>query len=130
MRDYSVDPRRVYVAGLSAGAAAALVMGVAYPDLYAAIGVHSGLAPGAAVDLPSAFAAMQQGGLAASGDASAFPGDGPAVPTIVFHGDRDITVHPSNGDHIIERFLRTTSMQKQVHRARVQGGHAYTRTIH
>jgi poly(hydroxyalkanoate) depolymerase family esterase len=133
MRDYPVDPRRVYIAGLSAGAAAALVMGAAYPDLYAAIGVHSGLALGAAVDLPSALIAMRQGGLAASGesgDVSALPGDGPAVPTIVFHGDRDITVHPSNGDHIIEECMRTTSTQKQVHRARVQGGHAYTRTIH
>jgi poly(hydroxyalkanoate) depolymerase family esterase len=133
MRDHPVDPRRVYVAGLSAGAAAALVLGAAYTDLYAAIGVHSGLAPGAAVDLPSALVAMRQGGVAASGesgDMSATMGDGPAVPTIVFHGDRDITVHPSNGDHIIEQSMRTTSTQKQVHRARVPGGHAYTRTIH
>jgi poly(hydroxyalkanoate) depolymerase family esterase len=133
MRDYPVDPRRVYVAGLSAGAAAALVMGAAYPDLYAAIGVHSGLALGAAVDLPSALAAMRQGGAAASGksiDRSAIPGEGPAVPTIVFHGDRDNTVHPNNGDHIIEQSMRTMSTQKQVHRARVQGGYAYTRTIH
>jgi poly(hydroxyalkanoate) depolymerase family esterase len=130
MRDYPVDPRRVYVAGLSAGAAAAAVMGATYPDLYAAVGVHSGLASGAAIDLPSALAAMRQGGSAAAHEAGDMPADGPLVPTIVFHGDRDITVHPSNGDHIIERFTRTTRTQKQVQRGQVTGGHAYTRIIH
>jgi poly(hydroxyalkanoate) depolymerase family esterase len=127
MRDYSVDPTRVYVGGLSAGAAAAAVMGATYNDLYAAIGVHSGLACGAAIDLPSAFVAMRQGG---GSDDRAIAGDGPPVPTIVFHGDRDMTVHPNNGDRILEQSIRTTSTQKQVHRGRIPGGHAYTRTIH
>jgi poly(hydroxyalkanoate) depolymerase family esterase len=132
MRDYSVDPKRVYVGGLSAGAAAAAVMGATYPDLYAAIGVHSGLACGTASDLPSAFVAMRQGGLAASSgsDDRGILSDGPTVPTIVFHGDRDITVHPNNGDQILEQSMRTTRTQKKVHRGRVPGGHAYTRTIH
>jgi poly(hydroxyalkanoate) depolymerase family esterase len=125
MRDYSVDPRRVYIAGLSAGAAAAVVMGAAYPDLYAAIGVHSGLSCGAANDLSSALLAMQRGELV-----TAVLGDGPAVPTIVFHGDRDTTVHPRNGDHVIAQSMRATSAQKQVQRGRVPGGHAYTRTVH
>src|SRR6266478_3130671 len=126
MHDYSVDPKRVYVGGLSAGAAAAVVMGATYSDLYAAIGVHSGLACGAATDLPSAFVAMRQGG---GSDDRVILGDGPPVPTIVFHGDRDITVHPNNGDQILEQFMRT-STQKKVHRGRVPGGHAYTRTIY
>ena len=125
MRDYSVDPKRVYVGGLSAGAAAAAIMGATYNDLYAAIGVHSGLACGAAIDLPSAFVAMRQGGRS---DGRVIPGDGLPVPTIVFHGDRDTTVHPNNGDQIREQFVRTTSTQ--VHRGRIPDGHAYTRTIY
>jgi len=133
MREYAVDPRRVYIGGLSAGAAAAVVMGATYPDLYAAIGVHSGLACGAANDLTSAFTAMRQGELVASfGSDDILPvgSDGSAVPTIVFHGDRDTTVHPRNGDHVIAQSMRTTNVQSQVQRGRVPGGHAYTRTIH
>jgi poly(hydroxyalkanoate) depolymerase family esterase len=132
MRDYSVDPQRVYIGGLSAGAAAAAVMGATDPDLYAAVGVHSGLAYGAANDLPSAFVAMRQGNLApssGSGDCSAVR-VGPTVPTIVFHGDRDTKVHPRNGEHVIARSMKTTNLQKKVHRGRVPQGHAYTRTIH
>jgi poly(hydroxyalkanoate) depolymerase family esterase len=113
MRDYWVDPQCVYIGGLSAGAAAAAVMGATYPDLYAAIGVHSGLACGAANDLPSAFVAMLQGDLAV-GDISAVLRDGPVVPTIVFHGDRDTTVHPRNGDRVIALSMRTTNTRKMV----------------
>ena len=133
MRDYAVDARQVYVGGLSAGAAAAAVMGVAYPDLYAAIGVHSGLACGAASDMPSAFAAMRQGEFPSDstyGGAAAFAQRGPVVPTIVFHGDSDTTVHPRNGDHVIARSKGSTRGQTQVHRGRIAGGHAYTRTLH
>ena len=117
--------KRVYVGGLSAGAAAAAIMGATYNDLYAAIGIHSGLACGVATDLPSALVAMRQGG----SDHKAISGDRPPVPTIVFHGDRDTTVHPNNGDQILEQSVRTMSTQKKVHRGQVPGGHAYTRTI-
>jgi poly(hydroxyalkanoate) depolymerase family esterase len=123
--DYSVDTKRVYVGGLSAGAAAASVMGATYNDLYAAIGIHSGLACGVATDLPSALVAMRQGG---SGH-KVISGDRPVVPTIIFHGDRDTTVHPNNGGQIVEQSVRTMQTQKKVHRGQVPGGHAYTRTI-
>lgn len=132
MRDRAVDPARVYVAGLSAGGAAASIMGNAYPDLYAAIGVHSGLACGAAQDMQSAFAVMQRGG-----DGHAPSANGRTVPTIVFHGDRDTTVNARNADAVLAQALRdkATAQQGNDPRTRSQsgsvpGGHAYTRTLH
>jgi poly(hydroxyalkanoate) depolymerase family esterase len=135
MRDYAVDPQRVYVAGLSAGGAAAAIMGMAYPDLYAAIGVHSGLACGAASDLPSAFAAMQHGEAVAARGSGSASGAGVSrriVPTIVFHGDRDTTVHPCNGDRVVAQSRTTpmTDLQTTVQQGRVPGGHAYSRRLH
>src|SRR5690349_3498733 len=131
MQDYPVDPQRVYVAGLSAGAAAAVIMGTNYPELYAALGVHSGLACGSAGDIASAFAAMQQGkpGATPAGAAAARR----SVPTIVFHGDRDTTVNPSNGDHVIAQLKAAAPQKVQanvVETGEVPGGHRYTRTLH
>jgi poly(hydroxyalkanoate) depolymerase family esterase len=124
MRDHAIDPKRVYVAGLSAGGAAAAIMGATYSDLYAAVGIHSGLACGAASDLPSAFVAMRQGG-----GSKAIAHGKTSVPTIVFHGDRDTTVHPKNGDQIIQQSARATRPTTKVIRGRVPHGHAYTRTV-
>ncbi|MXP63786.1 PHB depolymerase family esterase [Roseomonas sp. M0104] len=128
MRDHAVEPRHVHVAGLSAGGAAAAIMGQAYPELYAAVGVHSGLACGAARDLSSAFSAMRQGA------PGALPCSGKpqgVVPTIVFHADRDATVHPRNGDQVIAQSgaAASTALRTEVQRGQVAGGHAYTRTI-
>jgi poly(hydroxyalkanoate) depolymerase family esterase len=124
MRDYAVDPARVYVAGLSAGGAAAAVMGDAYPDLYAAIGVHSGLACGAARDMQSAFAAMQRGGAVprTSGPQARI------MPAIVFHGDRDTTVNLRNGDAVAEQSAHGAPLGTQSEDGQVPGGHAYRRT--
>jgi poly(hydroxyalkanoate) depolymerase family esterase len=123
MRDYSIDPKRVYVGGLSAGGAAAAIMAATHADLYAAVGIHSGLACGAASDLPSAFVAMRQG------SGSKIADGGPPVPTIVFHGDRDTTVHPNNGDRIVEQSAKAAGLKAKVIGGRVPQGHTYTRTI-
>jgi poly(hydroxyalkanoate) depolymerase family esterase len=123
MRDFSVEPEQVYVAGLSAGGAAAAIMGSAYPDLYAAVGVHSGLACGAARDMPSAFAAMRQGGAPHHGGAKQL------VPTIVFHGDRDTTVNPVNGDQVIAQSKAGSDFQTTVSRGQAPGGISYTCTV-
>ncbi len=131
MRDHAVDRRRVYVAGLSAGGAAAAIMGMTYPDLYAAVGVHSGLACGAARDVPSAFAAMRQGAAAVNhpGDGSATASNGRPVPTIVFHGDKDGTVHPRNGEQVIAQ-SGAGGLRSEVQQGQVSGGHAYSRILH
>jgi poly(hydroxyalkanoate) depolymerase family esterase len=123
MSEFAIEPGRVYVAGLSAGGAAAAIMGSAYPELYAAVGVHSGLACGAARDMPSAFAAMRQGGTLDRSRAKQ------PMPTIVFHGDRDTTVNPINGDQVIAQSKAGSDLRTTVSRGQAPGGLSYTRTV-
>jgi poly(hydroxyalkanoate) depolymerase family esterase len=133
MHDYAVDPRRIFVAGLSAGGAAAAIMGDTYPDLYAAIGVHSGLPCGAAHDIPSALDAMRRGSNRHTHRAVDILPTGSqrrVVPTIVFHGDRDTTVTPSNGDAVVARSARFAAFKTHVEKGQVPGGYAYSRTLH
>jgi poly(hydroxyalkanoate) depolymerase family esterase len=128
--DYEVAEDRVYVAGMSAGGAMAAILGATYPDLYAAVGVHSGLAPGAANDLSSAFTAMRQGGpIVAHKDV---PGGEKReiLPTIIFHGDGDTTVHPRNGDRLLAHLSvgrDGSSLRVSTRRGRMRDGYEYTR---
>lgn len=132
---YNVDDRRIFVAGLSAGGAMAVILGRTYPDLFAAVGVHSGLPYGVAHDVPSAFGAMKNPGQRAH--PPGHPGaraNMPAVPTIVFHGTADETVDPGNGKSIVQHAAQELAddpgLQKSVHEATAAGGVRYTRTVY
>jgi poly(hydroxyalkanoate) depolymerase family esterase len=141
IRTHRVDADRVYIAGLSAGGAMATQVAAAWPELFAAVGVHSGLPPGAARTLPQALAAMHGGanfgGLEEAGTAhsasSANSGALP-VPVIVFHGDRDSTVHPQNGEHIVAAAVAGSpwvgASAPLVEQGVSAGGRRYTRSIY
>ncbi|MGQ4660974.1 extracellular catalytic domain type 1 short-chain-length polyhydroxyalkanoate depolymerase [Lysobacter sp. F6437] len=125
--DYRVDPQRVFVAGLSAGAAMAVILGETYPDVFAAVGAHSGLPFGAAHDMGSAFTAMSTGAQRNAANSSG-RGDTPAVSTIVFHGDADHTVAPGNGQAIVRDATAGTT-QSSTHAGVAPGGRAYKQEV-
>lgn len=135
MREHAIDPDRVYVAGLSAGGAMAAIVAALYPDLFAAVGVHSGLAMGAADNVMQALDVMKNG--SRTGAVVAQTGQ-PPVPTIVFHGDQDVTVHPSNGEQLIssvveeaagaEPALVAADARPEVDQGQSPQGQKYTRS--
>lgn len=133
VNSYAIDPARIYVAGLSAGGAAAAIMAATYPDLYAAAGIHSGLARGSARNVPSAYAVMRNGQAEIAPEVAAPPISlirQRPVPMIVFHGDRDDTVHPRNSDRVLEQAWPGAGslLRRKQTRGRVKGGHGYSRT--
>jgi len=141
---HGADPRRVFVAGLSAGAAMAVVLAETYPELFAGVGAHSGLPYGSAHDVPSALAAMKAGrsgsrGLKNASGAAAAPRRTAvqAVPIIVFHGDRDHTVQHSNGEQIVQQARDAHGQQVGGDGLSVRqcsgvapGGRRFSRTVH
>jgi poly(hydroxyalkanoate) depolymerase family esterase len=116
--EFAVDRTRVFVAGLSAGGAMATILGATHPEVFRAVGVHSGLPHGAAHDVVSAFAAMR-------GEGAARSNGRPPVPTIVFHGTADLTVHPSNA----ERILDAASLDRVDRSDLVSGGRRCSRAV-
>jgi poly(hydroxyalkanoate) depolymerase family esterase len=143
-QQHGVDTRRIFVAGLSAGAAMAVVLGETYPELFAGVGAHSGLPYGSAHDIPSALAAMKGGrsgmpGLKQVPGAAATPRKKAvhAVPIIVFHGDRDHTVQQSNGAYIVKQARDAhgtqpgeTSLSASTQTGIAPGGQRFSRTAH
>lgn len=136
MRLHGIDAQRVYAAGLSSGGAMAAILGQAYPELFAAVGVHSGLAPGGVRDLNSALAAMREGHASAPQATPRPPHGaqrpvraGEPLPTIVFHGDHDMTVHPRNGTQLGVA-AGGPHARVQVEHGRAPHGHRYTRTLY
>ena len=126
IEDYPVNEREVFIAGLSAGGAMAVIVGTLYPELFAAVGVHSGLPFASAQDLPSALSAMRSGGM--SNPKRQAPEGG--VPIIVFHGDRDTTVNLRNGEEVIAQAVRGQAVTADSIDGSVPNGHRYTRTTH
>ena len=140
VRAHCLNPARVYVAGLSAGAAMAVILARTYPDIYAAAGIHSGLPYGSAHDVRSAFAAMkQESGILAACNNAMDQALGAPVPAIVFHGDRDLVVNAHNGDIVVAQSMAGLdgvwnddsygANDKHVERGVVPGGYSYTRTM-
>ena len=113
MRDHSVDAARVHLAGISAGAAMASLMAVAYPERFASIALHSGMAWRPATDVMSALTVMARGAadadtlgaaaLAAMGDRAR------VVPAMVVHGAKDVVLNPANGRQATQQWLVTNS---------------------
>jgi poly(hydroxyalkanoate) depolymerase family esterase len=139
---WTIDSERIYVAGASAGAAMAVILGATYPDIFAAIGVHSGAEYQAATNTISGLKAMLSGGPdPIKQGRKAFAAMGSCkrpVRTIVFHGTRDRTVTPANGDQIVLQWMQTNHLASQglysadfqhpdsITTGQVSGGHSYT----
>jgi poly(hydroxyalkanoate) depolymerase family esterase len=126
--EHDIDPRRVFVAGLSAGGAMAAVMVATYPEIYAGVGIHSGLPYRSASDVASAFSAMRgdRGQKRRQRKSRHTSDHALRVRTIVFHGDADQIVHPSNGAKIVEAHAKTGDSMESTTASTSRG---YTRTI-
>ncbi|MES2743505.1 MAG: PHB depolymerase family esterase [Pseudomonadota bacterium] len=141
MADYAVDANRVCVAGLSSGGAMAVILGRTYPDLFSAVGCHSGLAHGSARDHYGAMRAMRDGASPASLVRAV---SGVSVPIIVFHGDMDTTVHFNNSYGVVQQSIDSYAAQFDAHSNAAHGngalelreetgrmrGRGFTRSVH
>lgn len=139
---WTIDTHRIYAAGLSAGAAMTVILGATYPDIFAAIGVHSGLEYQAATSSTDAYTALRQGGPdpAQQGQAAynAMGSAARVVPTITFHGTSDYLVYPINGEQVVRQWMQTDHLASRnaysasfnsptsTTNGQVAGGHTYS----
>jgi len=124
---HNVDARRVYIAGMSAGGAMAAIMAATHSDLYAAVGIHSGMPYGAAQNFFAAIAAMKDG------NALGMRLPSKIIPLIVFHGDQDIMVNSRNSEQLISQWLGGPALSQSQHtssNASEGNGRAFTRTVY
>ncbi len=108
---WTIDTKSIYVAGISAGAALAVILGATYPDVFAAIGVHAGFEYQAATNSNAGLRAGRKGGpdprqqgLLAYEAMGSFAR---VVPTIVFHGTNDYVINIINGDQVVQQWMYT-----------------------
>lgn len=140
----TIDPGRVFVAGMSSGAAMAVILATCYPDLFAAVAVHSGLAYRSAKNLAGALDAMARAGgnADAHGHAAhaAMGEHARPVPSLVIHGSADCTVCPANTIQVLRQSMAANHLAAPEtcdhdiarpatsHRSQIEGGHPYTQT--
>ena len=114
---WTIDSNQIYVVGVSAGASMAVILGATYPDIFAAIGVHSGIEYQAVTNSISALKVMRHGGPDPIQQGQrAFEAMGNhkrAVPLIVFQGTRDRIVQPINGDQVVQQWMQTNHLASQ-----------------
>ena len=109
MSQYPIDRRRVYVCGISAGAGLANIMALNFPDVFAAVGLHSGPVFGAGHGTVGALGVMRHGGglriEPAIREVLARRADFPLMPAVLFQGDADTVVHAVNQQQLVRQSL-------------------------
>ncbi len=139
---WTIDPRRIYVAGISAGAAMSVILGATYPDIFAAIGVHSGFEYQAATSQNKVLRVSRRGGpdpvLQGQAAYAAMGRFVRVIPTIVFHGTGDLIINPINGDQVVQQWMETDLLASNekykvnfnspanIRPGQVPGGRSYT----
>ena len=115
-RDWAVDSQRVYLAGISAGAAMASIVAISYPDVYAAAALHSGIPYRAASTVMEAVGVMAKGApdtarlarlaLEAMGTRAR------PIPAIIVQGADDPIVRPVNATHTRDAWVAMNALAR------------------